>query len=129
VICADSSVWIHALREGTGAVALHLAELLEGDALALPVPVKLEILSGTPRRAQADVIDGFTGMATLTPSPVTWDTMESWIGTAVAAGQRFAVLDLLIAAIAREHQAQLWTLDADFGRMAKLGFVELYAAP
>lgn len=107
----------------------HLAELLEADAVAVPVPVRLEVLAGAPKDAVAPLVLRFRGVSILIPERDTWRTVEDWVGAAVAAGQRFGVLDLLIAAIARGHQAPLWTLDADFGRMAKLGFVDLYAAP
>ena len=129
MICVDTSVWVEAFRGGRHSVVRHLAELLETDTVSVPVPVRLEVLGGAPRRTFAALAERFAGMPTLIPDRATWETAEGWVGVAIAAGQRFGVADLLIAAIAREHQARLWTLDADFGRMAKLGFVELYAAP
>lgn len=97
--------------------------------VAVPVPVRLEVLAGAPRREQAALAEGFSGLASLIPGHATWEAVEGWVGKAVSAGQRFGVMDLLIAAITREHGASLWSLDAEFTRMAKLGFVELYAAP
>lgn len=53
--------------------------------------------------------------------------MEAWVAQAVAAGQSFGVGDLLIAGIGAEHAAEIWSLDGAFPRMAKLGFIHLYA--
>jgi predicted nucleic acid-binding protein len=128
VICADTSVWIAALRDRTTASALHLAELVEADAVVVPAPVRIEVLAGAPKRELAALADGFLGLVGVVPDQATWEKVEGWVAEAVAAGQRFGVVDLLIAAIAAEREASLWSLDADFARMQKLGFVELYAA-
>lgn len=129
MICADSSVWIEALRDAESRLARHLAELVDANAVVVPLPVRLELLAGAPRRALADLLDAFGGLAEPVPERATWERVESWIGQAVEAGQRFGLVDLLIGATAAEHGASVWSLDADFGRMQKLGFVELYAAP
>ena len=129
MICVDTSVWIAALGDATGAGALHLSELVDANVVAVPAPVRVEILAGAPRRAFADLVDGFLGITQFVPGGPTWELVEHWVSEAVAAGQRFGVVDLLIAATAAEHGATLWSLDADFARMQKLGFVQLYASP
>jgi len=129
VICADTSVWIAALRDHTTPTAVHLAELVEADEVVVPVPVRIEVLAGAPKRELAAVADGFLGLVSAVPGLATWEKVEEWVAESVAAGQRFGVVDLLIAAIAAERDASLWSLDGAFARMQKLGFVELHAGP
>jgi predicted nucleic acid-binding protein len=129
MICADTSVWVKVLREEMGPTALHFAELVEADEVVVPAPVRIEILAGAPQHEFAELVDGFSGMKGLVPGQATWEKLEVWVGEAVAAGERFGLADLLIGAIAAEQGAKVWSLDADFARMQKLGFVELYAAP
>lgn len=43
-----------------------------------------------------------------------------------SAGQRFAITDLLIARLADEIGALVWSLDSDFERLARLKFVNIY---
>jgi predicted nucleic acid-binding protein len=48
------------------------------------------------------------------------------LGGGADRGQRFGVGDLPIAALAAERNALVWSLDADFERMARLKPVQLY---
>ena len=57
---------------------------------------------------------------------MTWDRLDGWIDQAGDAGERFGVMDLLIAAIAADRQAALWSLDDEFARMARPRFIELH---
>jgi predicted nucleic acid-binding protein len=62
----------------------------------------------------------------LYPSEETWRLVDGWVDLAGAAGQRFGFGDLLICALARETGGLVWSLDSDFHRMSRLGFVDLY---
>ncbi len=128
MICVDTSVWISALRSAVGTHARLLRQLLDADQVALPAPVRVEILSGSPLRDLARLRRVFSALPVFFPTGQTWARIDAWIDLSVAAGERFGVADLLIAAIAVDQGAALWSLDEDFQRMVRLKFLQLYQA-
>ncbi len=129
MICVDTSVWVAAFSDSAGPEARHLSYLMRRREMVMPSPVRVELLSGASGESLGPLRDRFSALPQAVPDGATWDRIEEWLATAVAAGQRFSLADLLIAATAAERNAPVWSLDADFERMQKLGFVELYAAP
>ena len=127
MIVVDTSVWIDALRRGDGAVAATLGRLLAADEVALAVPVRMELLAGVARKDRSALLRGLSALPVLAPTEDTWSTAEGWIAPAADKGQRFAIADLLIAALAEEIQALVWSIDTDFERLEALGLARLYA--
>jgi predicted nucleic acid-binding protein len=126
VICVDSSVWIAFFRDSGSSEARHLSDLLDSGDAAIPIPVKIEILSGAGRATLDRLREALSAVPTLYPTNHTWQAMDGWITAALRSGWRFGFADLLIAAIAAEQAAELWSLDQDFRRMEKLRFVRLH---
>lgn len=122
----DTSVWIAAFRSSQSPEARHLRTLLDADEVALATPVRVEILAGASRNDRARLRRTLSALPILYPSEATWVRIESWLNAISAAGDWFGMGDLLIAAIAAERSATVWSLDLDFVRMARLKLVELY---
>jgi predicted nucleic acid-binding protein len=127
VIVVDTSAWIAALRHD-GAEARTLRALLDADEVLLPVPVKVELLSGTSKRQRAPLRAALSALPLTYPTDDTWRLMDEWTDRAVAAGESFGVGDLLIAALAHEGGALVWSLDAAFPRLERLKLVQCYEA-
>jgi predicted nucleic acid-binding protein len=126
VIVVDTSVWIEALRKGESAQARTLRSLLDADEVALAVPVKIELLGGASVSQRPQLRRALSALPMLYPSDETWTVVDKWMDAAGRAGERFGVGDLLIAAMAHETDGLVWSLDSDFLRMERLGFVGLY---
>jgi predicted nucleic acid-binding protein len=127
MIVPDTSVWIDVMRRPDSARAAAFRQLLDADTLALPLPVRLELMSGVAKKHRAAFRRTVSALPVLRPSDDTWRRLEKWIDPAADAGFRFAVTDLLIAGLAAEIDALVWSMDDDFGSMEKLGMVRLYS--
>jgi predicted nucleic acid-binding protein len=116
----DSSVWVDFFSSRPGPAGAELRRMIgEGDPLALTGVVVTEVLQGLTR--DAGRIEHFLGE---------WDMLEPKgfeTYRAAAAIYRTArgkgislttTIDTLIAAIALEHGASVFTLDHDFSRIA-----------
>ena len=90
--------------------------------------MRVELLSGVSRAQEPRLRRALSGLPALFPTDATWGRIDGWVARAGARGHRFGVGDLLIAAIAADRGLPLWSLDNDFRRMQRLGFVENYDA-
>ena len=112
--------------DGSSPEAAILTELLDADEVLLPVPVKIELLSGTSKRDRAALANGLEALPVAYPDDDTWRTLVKWTGRTSDAGFAVGVGDLLIAAIAAESGASLWSLDSAFDRLAQLHLIAQY---
>jgi predicted nucleic acid-binding protein len=126
MIVVDTSVWIAALRRAASQEGKVLSGLLDADEVALPVAVRVELLSGASNADRPALRRGLSSLPILYPTDETWSVVDRWVERAHHSGWHFGVGDLLIGAMAHEAGARLWSLDADFERLARLKFVELY---
>jgi len=126
VIAVDTSVWVAALRSTASREAEVLGQLMDADEVALPVPVRIELVAGASTRDRPALRRGLSALPLLYPTDETWAVVLGWVERAGRAGHRFGMGDLLIAALASEADALVWSLDADFARMGALSLVGLY---
>ena len=126
MIMVDTSAWVEAWRAPNARTAITLRQLLDADEVAVALPVRLELLSGVGKTSRSAFRRALTGIPVSRPGEATWTLIESWIGPAADAGYRFSIPDLLIAGLAHELGALVWSLDSDFVAMERLGLVRLY---
>jgi predicted nucleic acid-binding protein len=126
VIVVDTSVWVAAMRGPATGTATALRSLIDADEAALALPVRHELMAGVARKDRSAFKRALTALPIVHPTEETWQVIEGWIEPAADAGHRFAVTDLLIAGLAHDVNALVWSLDGDFDRMESLGMVRLY---
>lgn len=126
MIVVDTSVWVAAQRKPAADIARTLNALLDADQVALALPVRLELWAGLARRDRQAFRRAFSALPLLVPTEETWQPLDGWISRAADAGHRFSITDLLIARLAEEVGALVWSLDSDFESLARLKFVGLY---
>ena len=126
MIFVDTSVWVRFLRGGDSKLSERLSTALERDEVALAAPVRVEILAGAPVRHFHQLRRYLSALPVFFPSRDTWELINRWLERAAQRGQRFGMGDLLIGAMAAERGGAVWSLDLDFARMARLGFLKLY---
>ena len=100
--------------------------LLDADEVLLPVPVKIELLSGASKRQRAQLRAALSALPLAYPTDDTWRLMDAWTDHAVAASMWFGVGDLVIGAPAQEAGALVWSLDGAFPRLERLKLVRCY---
>lgn len=125
MVVVDTSVWVEFFRGRDTALVQRLRGLLDTDEVALAAPVRLELLAGARREEVERLRRVLSAVPLLLPPETMWQTLEDWVIRARLEGERFGALDLLIAGIANAHGAVVWSKDADFTRLARLGFVVL----
>lgn len=128
MIVVDTSVWIEFFRGRDRELCEHFDSLLDTDQAALAAPVRLEILGGARQSELPKLRRVLDAIPQLVPTSTVWDTLECWLEKAIAAGQHFGVGDLLVAGIAAENRAAVWSRDSDFQRMAKLGWIRIHGS-
>lgn len=124
MIVVDTSVWVAARRKAD--LRDRLNQLIDADEVGLALPVRLELLAGTPKLDRKAFGRGFGALMQVWPTDETWDRIPGWIEHAADAGQHFAITDLVIASLAADVAGLVWSLDSDFARMERLGIVSLY---
>ncbi len=119
MILVDSSVWVDFFSSSPGRAGAELRRMIQGsEPLALTGVVVTEVLQGLTRDAR--VIKRFLAQFDmLEPRGFeTYRTAAAIFRTARGKGVSLTSIDTLIAAIALEHSAAVFTLDRDFSRIA-----------
>jgi predicted nucleic acid-binding protein len=130
LILVDTSVWIDFFSTSPGSAGDELRRMVdEAETFALTGVVVTEILQGLKRDIHR--IERFLSMwEMLEPRGFSTYREASAISRlARSKGISLTTIDTLIAAIALEHDASLFSLDKDFSRIAHLTRLVLYPLP
>ena len=126
MVIVDTSVWIQAFRVSPSSERRELDGLLTQDQVVMVGPVLAEILQGARNVEEFELL-----RIRLAALPYAAATLETWEHTGALSyqlhqqGNPVGLVDLLISALALEHDHQLYTLDDHFLHVPGL---KLYSA-
>lgn len=130
MILIDTSVWIDFFSSSPGPAGSELRRMIEeAEPFALTGVVILEILQGLKRDAHR-IERHLSLWEMLDPLEfATYSHAASILRIGRSKGVSLTTIDTLIAAVAIEHDAALFTLDKDFTRIARFTDLRLYGLP
>ncbi len=122
MILVDSSSWVHFLRPNgdQGVRSRVKAALTAGEACWCPL-VRLELWNGAAGERDRKILRDFEKvLPELAVDDEVWTGAYELARRARSAGVSVPATDILIAACAQRHGAELETADPDFERLAAL---------
>jgi len=127
LILVDSSVWIDFFSSSPGRAGAELRRMIEeAEPFALTGIVVAEVLQGLIRDARR-IEQYLAQWEMLEPRGFeTYRQAAAIYRAARAKGVTLTTIDAVIAAIALEHKASVFTLDRDFSRIAGITRLALY---
>ena len=127
MILVDSSVWIDFFSSSPGRAGAELRRMIEeAEPFALTGIVVAEVLQGLIRDARR-IEQYLAQWEMLEPRGFeTYRQAAAIYRAARAKGVTLTTIDAVIAAIALEHKASVFTLDRDFSRIAGITRLALY---
>jgi predicted nucleic acid-binding protein len=128
LILVDSSVWIDFFRTTPGSGGRELKRLVaESEPLALTGIIMMEVLQGL-RRDVEPIERQLRLWDLLEPEGfATYRNAAGLVRLARSRGVALTTIDALIATVALEHGAVLFTLDRDFGRVGNFTDLKLHS--
>ncbi len=127
MILVDSSVWIDFLSSRPGPAGRELRRLIEeGTPVAITGVVATEVLQGLKRDVK--LIEAYLSLFDLLEARGfdTYSNAAALFRTARSHGVTLTTTDAIIAAVAAENGAKIFSLDRDFVRMAHLAGFPLH---
>jgi predicted nucleic acid-binding protein len=127
LILVDTSVWVDFFSSSPGRSATELRRMIaDAEPLALSGVIVSEILQGL-RRDVDQIERHLSQWEMLEPLGVsTYREAAAIFRLGRARGFALTTIDTLIAAIALDHRAVLFTVDQDFARIARITRLQLY---
>jgi hypothetical protein len=130
LILVDTSVWIDFFRASPGGAGQELKRLIEeSEPLALSGIIVTEVLQGLTRNVEQ--IEYYLSLWDLI-EPQGFDTYRRAAALnrlARSCGMTLTTVDALIATVALENGAALFSLDEDFPRLARLTGLRMHTWP
>ena len=130
LILVDSSVWIDFFSSRPGPAGAELRRMITADEpFALTGIVVTEILQGLVRDV-AQIAHYLSLWDIIEPGGLsTYREAAAIFRQARSRGVSVTTIDALIAAVALEHGATVFTLDKDFSRIARFTLLRLHNLP
>lgn len=126
-VLVDTSVWIEATRQAGGAIGRAVVALIADDRAVLAAPVWAELRIGAKTPKDLEKLQAYRAELTwIEPTTRTWDKAGEMGARLKQAGVTVSTMDILIAQLAIDHGITLFSLDADFGFIAKHEPVTLF---
>jgi predicted nucleic acid-binding protein len=120
-VMVETSLWVDHLRASTPrAVKDQVLPIVNERNICIVEPVLFELMANVPRRDRRRLENYFALVPVLPAHGTLWDDATSLGQKCVDAGLTLPSMDLLIAAAAIHHNADVVTFDAHFADIAKL---------
>ncbi len=121
MVIADTTVWIEFFNDPESEEKHVIDLLIDEDELALVGPVLTELLQGCRTMAEAGtVLDHLAALRFLETNVSIWRRAGEVSFSLRRKGTTLPLMDVIIAALALEHQAEIFTTDPHFQKIPGL---------